>query len=240
VRTLREKVGILATKGNPNAWMKELAKSWMEDDPDEAGYPYVDGDVRVYHSDKANLPRRFVSRERLCLRGTTDYWVNDAVVRPFFVVAARLAHARPVRNAQNPARPAKIRARNLALQHRRSDRRQKLAGIMQAIVERGVGQLRHASQMGPRRRIPQRQTARTARQRKPQQRLRAGNALPPQKRIRLGRERVEVDFANHPPHDRGPLFAQERCQFVHLPYESHHYSSSLEAYPSAYGDRRRG
>ena len=35
----------------------------------------------------ANLPRRYVSRERLCLRGTTDYWVNDAVGRPFFVVS---------------------------------------------------------------------------------------------------------------------------------------------------------
>ena len=27
------------------------------------------------------------TRERLCLRGTTDYWVNDAVGRPFFVVS---------------------------------------------------------------------------------------------------------------------------------------------------------
>ncbi len=87
VRTLREKIAILATKGDPRAWMKELSKSWMEDDPDEAGYLYVDGHVRVYHGDKANLPRRYVSRERLCLRGTTDYWVNDAVGRPFFVVS---------------------------------------------------------------------------------------------------------------------------------------------------------
>ena len=87
VRTLREKIGILAATGNPAAWMKELAKSWMEDDPDEAGYLYVDGHVRVYHGDKANLPRRYVSRERLCLRGTTDYWVNDAIGRPFFVIS---------------------------------------------------------------------------------------------------------------------------------------------------------
>ena len=35
----------------------------------------------------ANLPKRFVSRERLCLRGTTDYWINDAIGRPFFVVS---------------------------------------------------------------------------------------------------------------------------------------------------------
>jgi len=67
--------------------MKELSKAWMENDPDEAGYLYVDGPVRVTHGDQANLPRRFVSRERLCLRGTTDYWVNDALGRPFFVVS---------------------------------------------------------------------------------------------------------------------------------------------------------
>ena len=59
----------------------------MEGDPEEAGYLYVDGHVRVYNGELARLPRRFVSRERLCLRGTTDYWVNDAVGRPFFVVS---------------------------------------------------------------------------------------------------------------------------------------------------------
>ncbi len=32
------------------------------------------------------MPRRYVSRRRLCLRGTTDYWVNDAIGRPFFMV----------------------------------------------------------------------------------------------------------------------------------------------------------
>lgn len=87
VRTLREKVSVMAATGNPGAWMKELAKTWMENDPGEAGYLYVDGHVRVYSGDKAHLPRRYVSRERLCLRGTTDYWVNDAIGRPFFVIS---------------------------------------------------------------------------------------------------------------------------------------------------------
>lgn len=87
VRTLREKLSTMATTGNPGAWMKELSKTWMEDDPAEAGYLYVDGHVRVYSGDKANLPHRYVSRDRLCLRGTTDYWVNDALGRPFFVVS---------------------------------------------------------------------------------------------------------------------------------------------------------
>lgn len=87
VRTLREKVTRMAQTGDPEAWMQELSKTWMREDPGEAGYLYVDGHVRVYHGDAAHLPRRYVSRERLCLRGTTDYWVNDALGRPFFVVS---------------------------------------------------------------------------------------------------------------------------------------------------------
>ena len=87
VRTLREKISTMAATGNPGAWMQELSKTWMEEDPAEAGYLYVDGHVRVYSGDKANLPHRYVSRDRLCLRGTTDYWVNDALGRPFFVVS---------------------------------------------------------------------------------------------------------------------------------------------------------
>jgi hypothetical protein len=86
VRTLREKITVMANTGNPEAWMKELAKTWMGKDPEEAGYLYVDGHVRVYNGKKALLQRRYVSRQRLCLRGTTDYWINDALGRPFFVV----------------------------------------------------------------------------------------------------------------------------------------------------------
>ena len=87
VRTLRAKITLMARTGDPQAWMRELAKTWMESDPIEAGYLYIDGHVRVYHGDQAVLPRRYVSRERLCLRGTTDYWINDALGRPFFVVS---------------------------------------------------------------------------------------------------------------------------------------------------------
>src|ERR1017187_1841133 len=59
----------------------------MEAEPQEAGYLYVDGHVRVYHGSGTLLPRRYVSRERLCLRGPTDYGINDALGRPFFVVS---------------------------------------------------------------------------------------------------------------------------------------------------------
>ncbi len=39
-----------------------------------------------YHGHKTKLPRKYVSRQRLCLRGVTGYWVNDAIGRPFFVI----------------------------------------------------------------------------------------------------------------------------------------------------------
>ena len=87
VRTLREKITVMAETGNPAAWMQELAATWMAGDPEEAGYLYLDGHVRVYHGAAAQLPKRYVSREHLCLRGTTDYWINDALGRPFFVVS---------------------------------------------------------------------------------------------------------------------------------------------------------
>jgi transposase-like protein len=90
VRTLREKIGWMSSHGNVGAWSEELGAAWMAGDPLEAGYLYVDGHVRVYHGNEANLPRRYVSREKLCLRGTTDYWVNDALGRPFFVVSKPL------------------------------------------------------------------------------------------------------------------------------------------------------
>ena len=58
----------------------------MEDDPVLAGTLYVVGHVRLYHGKQTELPKRYVSRQRLCLRGTTDYWVNDALGKPFFRV----------------------------------------------------------------------------------------------------------------------------------------------------------
>lgn len=87
VRTVRQKIGIMAETGMPEEWMRDLSRTWMASNPEDAGYLYIDGHVRVYSGSSANLPRRYVSRDRLCLKGTTDYWVNDALGRPFFVVS---------------------------------------------------------------------------------------------------------------------------------------------------------
>ncbi|MEE8306577.1 MAG: hypothetical protein V3R81_04885, partial [Gammaproteobacteria bacterium] len=59
---------------------------WMEAAPEQAGTLYVDGHVRVYNGHQTKLPRHYVSRQKLCLRATSDYWVNAMDGQPFFVV----------------------------------------------------------------------------------------------------------------------------------------------------------
>ena len=85
VRTLRQKLALLGEE-KVGEWAARLSRRWMEEDPQSAGTLYVDGHVRVYHGAAARLPRHYVSRQRLCLRATTDYWVNGSQGRPFFVV----------------------------------------------------------------------------------------------------------------------------------------------------------
>lgn len=87
VRTLRDKLRGLCQAGEKvRAWSSTLAQEWMASAPESAGTLYVDGHVRVYHGKQTQLPRRYVARQRLCLRGTTDYWVNAMDGQPFFVV----------------------------------------------------------------------------------------------------------------------------------------------------------
>jgi len=86
VRTLRKKLAHLGKEEAVAAWAQELCQDWMGADPESVGTLYVDGHVRVYHGQQARLPRHYVSRQRLCLRATTDYWVNAADGQPFFVV----------------------------------------------------------------------------------------------------------------------------------------------------------
>lgn len=87
VRTLRAKLELLCEKGQAvRQWSGKLARDWMEAQPESAGTLYIDGHVRVYNGKLTELPRRYVARQRLCLRGTTDYWVNAMDGQPFFAV----------------------------------------------------------------------------------------------------------------------------------------------------------
>jgi hypothetical protein len=86
VRTLRAKIQLLAQGGEAAQWSAALCERWMAAVPEQAGVLYIDGHVRVYHGSQTPLPRHSVARQRLCLRATTDYWVNAMDGQPFFVV----------------------------------------------------------------------------------------------------------------------------------------------------------
>ena len=86
VRTLREKIRLLAREDAPGQWSAALCERWMGAAPEQAGVLYIDGHVRVYNGSQTQLPRHYVARQRLCLRATTDYWVNAMDGQPFFVV----------------------------------------------------------------------------------------------------------------------------------------------------------
>ena len=86
VKTLREKIGILSSGDQTSQWAGELSQEWMEMDPSASGVLYIDGHVRVYSGHQTKLPRHYVSRQRLCLRATVDYWVNAMDSQPFFLI----------------------------------------------------------------------------------------------------------------------------------------------------------
>ncbi|MEJ2327539.1 MAG: hypothetical protein P8Y25_12310 [Chromatiaceae bacterium] len=86
VRTLRAKIALLAQEDAPQQWSAALCERWMAAAPEHSGVLYIDGHVRVYNGSQTQLPRHYVARQRLCLRATTDYWVNAMDGQPFFVV----------------------------------------------------------------------------------------------------------------------------------------------------------
>src|SRR5436309_3325943 len=87
VRTLRAKLKLLCLDlGRAMRWNAQLAKEWIARQKDTDLYFYCDGHVRVYHGELTTLPRHYAARERLCLRATTDYWVNAMDGQPFLYV----------------------------------------------------------------------------------------------------------------------------------------------------------
>lgn len=88
VRYFRKKLKQIVDQSRTDELHTELFHSWVEKLPEM--FFYIDGHVRVYHGELANLPKRFVSREKLCLSGTTEFWVNDDKGLPLMVLTGEL------------------------------------------------------------------------------------------------------------------------------------------------------
>lgn len=90
VRCLRNKIRLLTEQQQAVRLNNLLIDHWYENKKEDAGFLYIDGHVRIYYGYKANLPARYVSRQKLCLSATTEYWVNDAKGMPVMVVIGEL------------------------------------------------------------------------------------------------------------------------------------------------------
>ncbi len=86
IKTIRRKLGIVAKQDKDRRWGRDLSKDWLSARTAVSGILYVDGHVRVYHGKQTKLPKRYITRQKLCLRGMTDYWLNDALGQPYFVI----------------------------------------------------------------------------------------------------------------------------------------------------------
>jgi hypothetical protein len=93
VRTLREKLKILCLEtGRAAVWNTALAKQWMTAERQSEPVFCADGHVRVYQGKLTALPKHYVSRQRLYLRATVDYWINAMDGKPFLYINQPVDH----------------------------------------------------------------------------------------------------------------------------------------------------
>lgn len=93
VKCLREKINLLTQQGKASELNNLLIEEWYSTNEkvnQDAAFLYIDGHVRIYYGHKANLPAKFVSRQKLCLSATSEYWVNDAKGMPVMMVLGQL------------------------------------------------------------------------------------------------------------------------------------------------------
>jgi len=87
VKTLRRKLARLASLKGSRELGCEMAKHRIRERGRLLGFLYIDGHVRAYHGKRA-IAKGYLTRTRLAVPATTDYWINDRSGDPLFVVTA--------------------------------------------------------------------------------------------------------------------------------------------------------
>lgn len=87
-KCLRKKIKEINMQQKAEQWNIALAQKWVN--KEETSIYYIDGHVQVYHGHNAKLGKKHVSREKLCLPGMCEFWVNNAEGMPYFVVTGQV------------------------------------------------------------------------------------------------------------------------------------------------------
>lgn len=91
VKCLREKIKLLSRQEKAVSLNNSLIDWWYQGKHQgDAAFFYLDGHQRIYYGYQANLPAKFISRQKLCLSATTEFWVNDAAGMPVMMVMGEL------------------------------------------------------------------------------------------------------------------------------------------------------
>jgi hypothetical protein len=91
MKCLRKKIKLLSEQSQSTRLNNSLIDLWYSKDGNaDTDFLYIDGHVRIYYGSKANLPSKFVSRQKLCLSATSEFWVNDAQGMPVMMVMGEL------------------------------------------------------------------------------------------------------------------------------------------------------
>jgi hypothetical protein len=91
VKSLRKKINLFCDQRQSTEFNNALMRDWYEKiEPEEQGFYYIDGHQRIYYGSKANLPVKYISRQKLCMSATTEFWVNDSQGLPMMMVIGQL------------------------------------------------------------------------------------------------------------------------------------------------------
>lgn len=87
-RCLRGKLKEIASQQKSWQWNIELTKKWVKSEENE--FYYIDGHVQVYNGYKAKLGKKHVARQKLCLPGMQEFWVNNQEGMPYFYITGQV------------------------------------------------------------------------------------------------------------------------------------------------------
>ena len=90
LKCLRKKINELVAQNHSKELNDKLLQQWMPDDEGNV-FLYADGHVSIYNGYLANLPAKYVSRQKLCLSATTGFWLNDQQGNPLLVFTGELS-----------------------------------------------------------------------------------------------------------------------------------------------------
>lgn len=88
VKCLRAKIEAIVSRHKASDYLQALSQQWIKEEG--CVYFYADGHVRVYTGSKAQLSKKYVARQKLCLTGTQEFWINDQSGSPLTMCIGEL------------------------------------------------------------------------------------------------------------------------------------------------------